>query len=289
MTPTSPRAYLAWATVCLVWGTTYLAIRIALETIPPLLLTSLRWLAAGAVLIVALKIRRERLPATNARGRLALLGLLMIGLGNGGVVWAEQTVPSGLTSVLVAALPFWMTGIERLMPIHESMTVRQALGMGVGFGGIVLLVWPEIRLGEGRGFLTGVAASQLACVAWAIGSSYSRRQDHEESLLATVAFEMFFAGLVLLAAGLVRGEWATLRFSDRTLGALAYLTAAGSIVAYSAYAYALKHMPVATLSLYAYVNPVIAVLLGTLVFGEPFGARIAIAAGIVFAGMILVR
>jgi drug/metabolite transporter (DMT)-like permease len=275
--------------VCLVWGTTYLAIRIALDTIPPFLMAAFRWLAAGSILVTMLKIRGEHLPGRSTWPSIALLGLLMIGLGNGGVVWAEQTVPSGLTAVLVAALPFWMLGVERFMPHSQRVTLLQWAGLVVGFIGIVVLVWPEVRLEGGSGFLEGVAAAQLACLGWAIGSSYSRRRERDENVIATASFQMLFAGAALLFVGLLRGEWSALAFTNRTAGALAYLVVAGSVVAYSAYAYALKHLPVATVSLYAYINPVIAVVLGTLVLNEPFSTRIVIAGAIVLAGTAMVR
>lgn len=288
------RAYLAWVVVCLVWGTTYLAIRIALETIPPLLMGAIRYTVAGALLAVILKLSGERLPGRAGWPSLFALSVLLIGFGNGGVVWAEQTVPSGLTAVLVATSPSWMVGIDALMAHGERMTLRRAVGLLVGFSGIVMLVWPEIRVGEsGRAFLGGVVAAQLACAGWALGSTYSRRRGHthasDENVLATAAFEMLFGGLVLLAAGLARGEGAWLAFNIRTGAALAYLTVAGSVLGFTAYAYALKHLPISTVSLYAYVNPVIAVILGTLILKEPFNARTGIAAAVVLVGMALVR
>jgi drug/metabolite transporter (DMT)-like permease len=280
--------------VCLIWGTTYLAIRIALETIPPLLMAAIRWIAAGGLLIAILVLRGERLPGPRAWPTLAVLGVLLLGFGNGGVVWAELTVPSGLTAVLVATSPFWMVGLDALMIGGEPLTLRRVLGLFVGFSGIVMLVWPELRVGEaGRGFLGGVIAAQIACVGWAIGSSYARRRGRghakDENVLATAAFEMLFGGLVLLVAGLAMHEAGKLAFNPRTAGALTYLIFVGAIGGFTAYAYALKHLPVATVSLYAYVNPIIAVILGTLILREPFDARMGIAAAIVLVGMALVR
>ena len=278
----------------MIWGTTYLAIRISLETMPPLLMAAMRWIAAGGLLILLLALRGERLPARREWPSLAILGILLLGFGNGAVVWAEQTVPSGLTAVLVATSPFWMVGIDALMPDGEAITLRRLLGLLIGFGGIVMLVWPEIRLdGGGRGFLGGVIAAQIACVGWGVGSSYARHRGRghasEENVLATAAFEMLFGGIALLIVSLALHETARLTFTPRTTGALLYLIFAGSIGGFSAYVYALKHLPVATVSLYAYVNPIIAVVLGTLVLGEPFSARMATAAAIVLTGMLLVR
>jgi drug/metabolite transporter (DMT)-like permease len=276
--------------VCLLWGTTYLAIRIALDSIPPLLMSAFRWIIAGTVIIAVLKIRGERLPERRAWPSLFVLGILFMGFGNGGVVWAEQTVPSGLTALLVATLPFWMVGLDALMADGDRLTLRRASGLVVGFCGIVLLVWPKVRIGHGGGaFLGGVIAAQIACLGWAIGSTYARRRGQGENVLAAAALEMVFGGVCLLVAGLLANEWTRLRFTPRATGAFAYLLLFGSIVGFSAYTYALKHLPVATVSLYAYINPVIAVVLGTVVLGEPFNWRMGVAAAVVFLGIVLVR
>jgi drug/metabolite transporter (DMT)-like permease len=282
-------AYAAWIAVCLLWGTTYLAIRIALETIPPMLMGGLRWTVAGALMLAAMTVRGDRIPGRSEWPALTILGVLMIGFGNGGVVWAEQTLPSGLTAVLVAVIPFWMVGVERLAGDADRLTPRRIVGLLIGFGGIVLLVWPELELGEGRAFLAGVAATQLACLGWALGSSYGRRRTPAENVLAAAAFQMLFGGAVMCLAGWAHGEWSHLTFNARTGAAIVYLLVFGSIVGFTAYAYALKHLPLATVSLYAYVNPVIAMVLGTIVLDEPMSPRLAVAGGIVLAGMAMVR
>jgi drug/metabolite transporter (DMT)-like permease len=290
MPPASKRsAYFALGSVCLLWGTTYLAIRVAIETIPPLLMAGFRWTVAGAIILAALKIRGQRIPPASHWPALTVLGVLLMGLGNGCVVWAEQTLPSGLTAVLVASVPFWMVGVERFMAESDPLTPRRLTGLLVGFGGIVLLVWPELELGNGQAFFYGVVATQLACVGWAIGSSYARRRHADENVLAAAALQMLFGGLILALAGLARGESGILAFSQRSTTALVYLIVAGSLGGFSAYAYALKYLPVATVSLYAYVNPVIAVLLGTLILGEALSPRLAVAGGIVLFGMALVN
>jgi drug/metabolite transporter (DMT)-like permease len=205
------------------------------------------------------------------------------------VVWAEQTVPSGLTALLVAVVPFWMVGVERFAGEADQLTVRRSAGLIIGFAGIVLLVWPELEFGGGRAFMLGVAATQLACLGWAIGSSYSRRRRPAENVLAAAAFQMLFGGIAMFAAGSLNGEWSRLAFTPRTSAALGYLIVFGSLAGFSAYAYALKHLPLATVSLYAYVNPVIAMVLGTLVLNEPLSPRLAAAGAVVLAGMALVR
>jgi len=294
-TPAERRlALFAWIAVCLIWGTTYLGIRISLETIPPLLMAAMRWIVAGSLLTLVLTLRGERLPARREWPSLAILGILLLGFGNGAVVWAEQTVPSGLTAVLVATSPFWMVGFDAFMPDGDAITARRVIGLVVGFAGIVMLVWPELRFdGSGAGFLGGVVSAQVACAGWAVGSSYARKRGRghasEENVLATAAFEMLFGGFALLIASLALHETARLTFTPRTAGALAYLIFVGAIGGFSAYAYALKHLPVATVSLYAYINPIIAVVLGTLVLSEPFDIRMLLAAAVVFVGIVLVR
>src|SRR5436309_7724007 len=234
------RAYAAWVAVCLIWGTTYLAIRIALETIPPLVMGGLRYFIAGLLLMAILRTRGERLPLPGAWMRLAVLGILLLGFGNGGVVWAEQTVPSGLTAVLVAMSPFWMVGIDALTAHGEPITGRRAAGLIIGFCGIVLLVWPAIHVSDsGRAFVGGVMAAQPACFGWALGSTYSRRRGHtaarDESVLVTAAFEVLFGGLFLMTLGTMRGEAAWLTFNARTAAALVYLIVFGAIGGFTAY------------------------------------------------------
>lgn len=290
MTTASTRsAYIAWVAVCLLWGTTYLGIRVALETIPPFLMTGLRWSMAGVLILGALAIRGVTIPPRSAWPQLALVGLLFMGVGNGGVVWAEQYIPSGLAAVLVAAIPFYMVGVERFMPHSDPLSARKIVGLIIGFAGIVLLVWPELKPGAGRGFLLGVAATQVACLGWAIGSSYSRRRHATENVFAAAGLQMLLSGIVITAIGTLAGEWSTLSLNARTGGAIVYLAIFGSVIGFLAYAYALKHLPVATVSLYAYINPIIAVILGTIVLGEPLSPRLAAAGAIVFAGSVLVK
>ena len=234
---------------------------------------------------------RTPLPGRRSWPGLAVLGFLLLGLGNGGVIWAEQTVPSGLTAVLVAITPFWMVGIESFLSAGEKITRRHIAGLVVGFCGILLLVWPDLWMGGSRatGVLTGLVALQVASFGWALGSSYSRRHAREENALSAAALEMIFGGAFLMIGGTVLGEWKDLAFTAKTAWSLAYLIFAGSIVGFVSYIYALKHLPVSTVSLYAYINPVIAVLLGTILLDEPFGARVILAGALVFLGSAVVR
>lgn len=292
---TTPRqrrlAYLAWAAVCVIWGTTYLGIRVSLESVPPALMGGIRWTIAGAGLALYVVARGGRLPARSSWAGIALLGFLLLGLGNGGVIFAEQWVTSGLAAVLVATSPFWMATVEACLPDGERLRAQVVAGLIVGFSGIVILVWPELSFGGSGGgqFLAGVIAVQIAALGWALGSSYSRRHARHDNVLATTACQMLAGGIIMGAAGLARGEWGDLHFTTRTTIAMSYLTTIGAIGGFVAYTYALRHLPVSFVSLYAYINPVIAVALGVVLLDEPFTPRMAAAAGLVLAGVAVVK
>ena len=284
-------AYLAWIAICIVWGTTYLAIRVALESIPVALLAGLRWLMAGAILAAIVPLLGQRLPPLRMWRSIAIIGFLMAVVGNGGVVWAQQFVASGLAAVVVAMVPFWSVIVEALVPNGERVTRQTMIGLVVGFCGIVVLVWPELTVGgqDGRLFVYGVIALQVACAGWAVGTSYLKRNPTNGSPLGSLALQMILSGLMLMAIGTATGEWQRLSFTPRTFGAMVYLVLFGSLLGYTAYMFALKNLPVSTVSLYAYVNPVIAMVLGSLVLSEPFTMRIVAASVLVFSGVALVR
>lgn len=284
-------AYFAWTAVCVIWGTTYLGIRVSLETMPPALMGGLRWTIAGSLLALYVRSRGQRLPAPDRWGSIALLAFLLLVLGNGGVVYAEQYVPSGLAAVLIATSPFWMAAVEAALPDGERLRLNVIIGLLIGFSGIVLLAWPELTLGSSgnRTFLYGIIALQIASLGWCLGSAYSRRHGRTDNILGTTAYQMLAGGLMMIVAGSLRGEWVQLSFSTRSAAALAYLSTIGAIGGFVAYTYALRHLSVSFVSLYAYINPVIAVTLGVLLLGEPFDSRMATAALLVFAGVAVVR
>jgi drug/metabolite transporter (DMT)-like permease len=291
MTPAvRKKAWIAWIAVCLIWGTTYLAIKVALETVPPFLMGGLRYVIGGGLLAGWLLARGEEVPPVREWPQLALLGFLMITLGNGGVVWGEQYLASGLTAVVIATSPFWMVAIDAMFPDSDRLRLRQWAGLFIGFCGIVLLVWPDVTLGgaNGRMVVFGIIALQVACIGWSIASAYTRRHAVSRNVLGVAAVQMVFGGLFLLVAGSLRGEWPDLSFSSRTTAAMIYLTLAGSVIAFAAYSYALRHLPITIVSLYTYVNPVIAVALGTLLMGESFRVSMLLAAAVIALGMFVV-
>jgi drug/metabolite transporter (DMT)-like permease len=284
-------AWFAWTAVCFIWGTTYLGIRVSLETMPPMLMAGLRWTIAGGLLAGYMAARGESLPKASAWGSIILLGFLMLVLGNGGVVWAELWVPSGLAAVVVGSSPYWMTAVEAFRRDGERLTWRTGIGLTIGFSGIVVLIWPELARGggSGRNFVLGMIALQIACFGWSVGSSYSKRHARRANVFTATAAQMLAGGAMMLAIGTVRGEWPALTFSARSATAFTYLSTVGAIGGFVGYTYALRHLPISVVSLYAYVNPVIAVALGVAVLGEPFTIRMAFAALLVFGGVAIVQ
>ena len=283
-------AYWAWIVVCVSWGTTFLATRIALESIPPFAMAGPRQLIAGLVLALILRMRGIQLPSRDSWGGHAVLGLLMIGFGNGCLVWAQQFVPSGVAAVLVSVIPFWMIGVEAFMPDGEPVRARQVLGLLLGFGGIVMLTSASMNgSAPTRQIVAGVIMTQLSCLGWAIGSAYAKRHKRDENLFAATAVQIMFGGAFLMVVAAITGEWTDMAPASSGLLAVLYLVVVGTFVGYISYVYALKHLPVAIVSLYAYVNPVIAVILGSLLLRESLTTRMAVAMTIIFAAMLIVR
>lgn len=283
-------AYAAFAIVCVVWGTTYLGIAIALETIPPLLLTGSRFVVAGVIMLGIAKLRGEKIPVdVRTLANLALVGFLMVGVGNLAVVWAEQWVPSGLAALLVATAPFWMAIIELFRRSGERVTLRGGIGMAIGFVGVALLVSPGISGSWSLNFVLGALAIQIGGACWQLGSAHGKYNLAHVPLMSSSALQMFFGGLIVTIASLGIGEASRFSINARTLGALIYLTIFGSIIAYSAYVFALAHLRTSVTSLYAYVNPVVAVFLGWLILNEPLTAKSIMAMVVILGGVALVQ
>lgn len=281
---------LAFATIYLVWGSTYLAIRIAVETLPPLAMAGVRWLLAG-VLLFAIVRPREKAPLTMQNWlATGLVGTLMLLGGNGLVCWAELTVASGLAALLIATVPIWMVVLDWLFFDGPRPVGPVVVGLVVGLVGICVLIGPE-RIGGQRANFAGTLALLAACVFWALGSLYSRRGPLPHSTWLATSMEMMIGGGVLLAVGAAAGEFGRFEpatMSLRSLLALAYLFVMGSVVALTAYKWLLQVCSPATVSTYAYVNPVIAILLGAALVGEPLTPRVVLAAVIILAAVVVI-
>jgi drug/metabolite transporter (DMT)-like permease len=284
-------AWSALAAVYVLWGSTYLAIRIGVRDIPPGMLAGLRYLAAGAILYpVAARAGRAELRDADRPGRRewlgsALVGLLLLVIGNGGVTLAEKSLPSGLAAVLVATVPLWM--VVFAVPLQrQRVTLRAAAGLVAGLAGVAVLVG-----GGGAGAGLGAVAVILAAAAsWGLGSVVSKRLRLPRRALLAAAMEMLVAGTVLLILSAVTGEAGRMHWGDISAGswaALVWLVIPGSVLGFTAYGYALAHLPLATVSTYAYVNPVVAIILGVLVLSERLTIREGLGALLVVASVAL--
>lgn len=284
-------AYFAFITVCLVWGTTYLGIRIAIESLPTFLFAGMRFTIAGAILLAICAMRGERMPrGLREWGNLSFIGLLMVGVGNLAVVYAEHSISSGFAALLVATSPFWMASLEALRKEGERLTARKLAGMIIGFSGVAVLVAPEVAPGSfNRAFLLGVIAIQLGSIGWDYGSIRAKYHPVAVSPLVSAGAQMLTGGLVVTIIGSFAGEWPRFVFTTRTFLAFSYLVVFGSILAYGAYVYALSKLRTSTVALYAYVNPAIAVVLGRAILNEPLGVRAIGAMTIILCGVALVQ
>ena len=280
----------AFATIYVVWGSTYLAIRYAVETIPPFVMAGARFVLAGLLLIAWAKWRDgARATASNWRASV-IAGTLLLAFGNGAVVWAEQRVPSGLTALLVAVVPLWMVLAEWLRPRGKRPSIGVVVGVAVGLAGIVLLVGPS-SLGGERVDPAGAAALLFGSLSWAIGSLYSRDADLPANAIFATGMEMFAGGAVLWIGALLAGEWGHLSLAHATAASIAgffYLVVFGSLIGFTAYAWLLRVSSPAKVSTYAFVNPVIAVLLGWAIAHEPVGPRTILAAATIVGAVALI-
>lgn len=284
-------AFAAFMTICIVWGTTYLAIAIAIETIPPLLLTGIRYTIAGLILMAIGVVRREVFPRDRKTlVNLAVIGFLMVGVGNLAVVWAEQWVPSGMAALLVATAPFWMAIVEAFRTGGERTDLRTTVGMTIGFAGVGLLVTPGSAGGSfSSEFILGALAIQIGAICWQIGTVRGKYNLKGVPLLASASLQMLFGGLIVLLGGFAVGEAQRFHMNVRTFSALAYLTLIGSVLAYSAYVYALAHMRTTKMSIYAYINPVVAVILGWLILDEQLTWISVLAMVVILVAVALVQ
>ena len=280
----------AFASIYLIWGSTYLAIRYAVQTIPPFLMGGLRFVVSGALLYIWARYRGAPRPSRiHWRNAIIAGGFLLLG-GNGAVVWAEQFVPSGLTALLVSILPFWLVIIEWVRPPRRRPHGAVLFGLVLGFIGIIVLVGPANLGGHGDIRPAGAVVLILGSLSWAIGSFYSRDAELPDSGLMTTGMEMLGGGTLLLIVGALTGELSQFdihRISTASAAGLLYLVTFGSLLGFTSYIWLLDKVSPARLGTYAYVNPVVAVILGWLIAGERFSVRTVVAAVIVICAVAL--
>lgn len=282
---------LSFAAVYILWGSTYLAMRVGVESFPPLLLAGVRHLSVGIFLYPVLRWKTGIIPTAQHWKTAAITGCLLLFLGNGSVCWAEQTVPSGIAALLVATVCLWMVLVDWLRPGGHKPSFRVIIGVILGFAGLLFLVGPSRLGGSGRVDLLGAAVLVIASLSWACGSLYSKHGSLPSSPMLGVAMQSLCGGIILVIAGFFTGEVARFHFSAITLrswAAVFYLAVFGSCLGFTAYLYILKKSTAARVSTYALVNPVVALFLGWLLAAEAFTLRTLLSALVILTAVLLV-
>ncbi|MEJ7848122.1 MAG: EamA family transporter [Pyrinomonadaceae bacterium] len=285
----------AFAAVYIIWGSTYLAIKYAIETIPSFLMAGVRFLVAGGILYTFARVTGNYEKPKLVHWRTSfIVGTLLLGIGNGGVVIAEHYISSSLTALLIATMPFWMVLLGWMFMGSGKPNYKVALGLFIGFAGVALLITGrsvETSDGSGDGWLFGLVCILVAEIGWAFGSLYGAKAPTAKSFVQAAGMQMLAGGLVLVVAGMATGEWAALNvaaISTNSWLALLYLIFFGAIIAYTAYSWLLKNVSPAAVSTYAYVNPAIAVCLGWAIAGESLTGQMLIGAVVIVASVALI-
>ena len=289
--PNRAQILLSFCCVYLFWGGTYLAIRFGVEVMPPFMLGSARYLIAAPLLLGAgLVLRLQMWPTWPEMGRLAIIGVLMLGCGNTAVIWAEQYIPIGLAALLVASIPLYAALIEAILPQGDGLAVQGWIGIFIGFAGTVFLLWPELRhgtQGDSREILAS-AVTLAGTVCWTAASIISRRSTFRISGAASAGWQMVFGGLFNVGLMVVSGGYHGAQWGMKAWGSIIYLVVFGSLITYTAYIYLLDNVAVSKVATYAYVNPVIAVILGAIFLHERFVAVEYVGMGATLLAVFLV-
>ncbi|MFZ5351295.1 MAG: EamA family transporter [Bacillota bacterium] len=282
------KVLLAYLAVCIIWGSTYLAIRIGVEDFPPFLFAGIRFLTAGSIMFVYAKLRKLDFPTDKKEiAKISIVGLLLLLCGNGLVVYAEQWVHSGIASLIIASIPLYMALIDLFIFKGSRLQLRGWLGLIIGFCGVGWLVMADDLSGAIDAL--GAILLLIACFCWALGSVFSKTFKKHGSIISQIAIEMLAGGAGLAIVGLIRGELSSISFTAKSTGALLYLIVFGSIIAYSSYVYILQKWPAAKAGTYAYINPVIAVVLGALILDEKLSISVVFSTVIILAGVFIVQ
>jgi drug/metabolite transporter (DMT)-like permease len=285
-------AYTALAVVCVLWGTTFLGIRIGVMDIPPFLFAALRLSIAGLLLTLIVRYgMKVKFPSKNVILVQAIAGFLLFTLGNGLIGVAELYISSGITAIVCAMIPIWVTLINLGTSDDERPTLPVFLGLAIGLSGIVLMFGDNVNDFSNPGYVWSIVLIFVANMGWSFGSVWIKRKNAgtNNNTFMNAGLQMLFGGLFLSIGSLIFDDYSTLRWTSSALWALGYLIIFGSIIAFACFSYALKKLPVTIVSLYAYINPIVAVLLGTLILGEKFNLRIAVAMLVTVAGIYIVN
>ena len=287
------KIWLALLALYIVWGSTYFGIKVAIETIPPFFHAAIRFFISGLILIIWQRAAGNELPTHKQWISTAIIGILLLLGGNGLVSWAEQSIPSGITAIIIGSIPMFLVIAEAIRPNGIKPTWRAIVGLLIGFAGIFILVGPgEISGSSNQLNPFGVAAVLCACVLWATGSIFSKSADLPKSSLMTTGAEMLMGSIGLLVVSVLTGElhgWHIAEVSSRSLAGLTYLITIGSLLGFGSYIWLLQNAPISLVATYAYVNPIVAVLLGNWLGDEPLEPRIGVATVIIIGSVIFIN
>jgi drug/metabolite transporter (DMT)-like permease len=282
---------MAFAAVYVLWGSTYLSLRFALETIPPFLMVGFRFLLAGSIMIIYAKLNKHSWPRREEIKNSAWVGILLLVLGNGGVVYAEQYIDSGITALIITIEPVWVILLLWIKSKNERPSLVVWLGILLGLAGMMILIVPsEISEAE-KLDPVGVVVLILSSICWALGSVYALRATLPSSAAFNTGFQMLIAGACLLMIGSFHNEWSVLDvsgISNRSIGGFLYLVICGSLIGFTSYTYIVKNANPSSVSTYAYVNPVVAVFLGWWLGNESLSAHTLIAAFLLVSAVVLI-
>lgn len=282
--------YLALAAVCIIWGTTYLALRIAVLHFPPFLFSALRQTTAGLLLLAFMMVvQKQSLPSMKGLVHQAIGGFFLIGLGNGLVAWAEMHIPSSIAAIICSLMPVIVILINLTINRDERPTAPIIIGMTLGLVGIILIFGENIQEFSRLEYLTGIILIFVAVLSWAGGSVWIKKHNTDSNPFINAGLQMLFGGLYMFPASLLFDNLDTVSWSGEAVYSLAYLIIFGSMVAYTCYSYALRKLPMTIVSMYAYINPIVAVILGWAVLGEALNIKIGIAIIVTIAGIYIVN
>lgn len=287
------KVWIALLAVYIVWGSTYLAIRFAVETIPPFLSAGIRFLVSGAILLIWRRAAGDTMPTARQWRSTAIAGILLLLGGNAVLSFAEQRIASGIAALLVGTAPLWLVMLEAMRPSGAKPGILAILGLVVGFGGIFLLIGPaEIFNGAPQFDMLGIGAVIVAAFLWSLGSIYSRSADLPASSLVSTGAEMLTGSLAIFVVSGLTGEWSDFQISavaPRSWLGLAYLITFGSLIGFVSYGWLLKNAPISLTATYAYVNPLVAVFLGAWLADETLNARILVAGLVIIGSVVLIN
>lgn len=286
------KTWIALLALYIVWGSTYLAIRFAVESIPPFFHAGVRFLVSGIILIVWQRMAGQPMPTRKQWISLAIIGNLLLLGGNGLVAWAEQTIPSGIAALMIGSIPMFLVVTEAFRPGGVKPNRWTFLGLLIGFIGIFILIGPAELTGSSKLDPLGIVALFFACVFWSIGSIYSKHADMPKSSLVSTGGQMLMGSIGLFVISLATGElagWSPADVTSKSALGLVYLIFAGSLIGFVAYGWLLQNAPISLVATYAYVNPIVAVLLGNWLADEALEPRIWLAAGIIVGSVMFIN